>query len=75
LDLIDFLTVHACCEAEFAFDGDECGMEEVTSFAEGLLDYGFAVQEEEIEGEDADFDLDILDFDILLLSGHELLER
>lgn len=69
LDFVDFLTVHACCETKFAFDGDKCGMKELASFAERLLDYCLAVQEEEIECEDTDFDLDILDLDILLFFG------
>jgi hypothetical protein len=50
-------------------------MKQFSAFTEGFGDYGLAIQEEKVKSKDADLNFNIFDFDVLLLSCHELLER
>jgi len=50
-------------------------VEERAALSERLLHDRLSIQVQKVKSEDAHLDLDVLNLDILLLSGHKLLER
>ena len=57
-------------KGEFALDGLEGLVQEFAAFAEGLVERGFAVKEEDVKGEDANFDFNVFCFGVFAFSGH-----